>query len=250
MNIKSDLYLLRYAISEMEYSVLLNWVILLAITIALWVAVKSQNKRYKQLIGEGEYYSEERHELFRLAQMRGSVMLLFWLTVALLLIIGDVKTQINRSRNYLSASDEAFINKEAKNPFVSERVVAEQFIDAASDATEREEMQGEAGFENSSPAPSLEHIKSSYEDAFVSLLILRKCNLVGEIDERALYNSLIKALSSDERTVEAQKALIAKGVMSAASGSYHSLYNNIKCDGANIKNTQTNFALFMKQVGE
>jgi hypothetical protein len=228
MDFSKDLYLLRYAIGEMDFWELLNWAVLVAVSIVLWRALRAQNRRYAQLVGEGEYYSEESHSLFKLAQARGAVLFWLWIVLVTLLIIIDVSRQIDRSRNYVLASENSSINNDKANPPIDE------------------EYQGEGESETkdlSQNQPSIANIKSSYEDAFVSLLILQKCKLAGEAEEKALYAALYQALSSS-----GQPEKIAKSVMGAASGSYHSLYDGVKCDGAAITNTQTNFALFMKQV--
>jgi len=240
MNVMRDLVLLRYAVTELGIWVWVTWVILAVITYGLLRAVRLQNKHYRLVLSHGEDSKpdEEKIALFQLAKLRGDTVCFLWIIVAGLVIVGDIARAVNVARNYGAATAQANADKPTDNPYAALEVPAQSNEDDA--ATMQTAVVEQS---TSDDARSIEKIKSSYEDALVSYLILRRCHMAEKTQYSQLYAALLRALhfTNDRNT-------IAKGVLSAATGSYQSLYADLDCSSEMMHNTNTHFALFLKQV--
>jgi hypothetical protein len=224
MSFTHDFELFKYALGEMNIWVMVNWAVLLLISAAIIYFLRIQNRYYLALVNESPFHTEEKTALFTLAKMRGRVILLLWIALMVIIIFLDIKQQIDRSQNYLSAQDNSKIDDEHVNPY---------------EAEEKTELSS-----NNKLSPlKIEKIKSSYEDAFVSYFILEKCNAAELQQKSALYNALLGSLGDYEHKIDA-----ANIVIMAAQGTYNSLYENVECDVAAVETTKKNLKLFMSQV--
>jgi hypothetical protein len=223
MSLTHDFELFKYALGEMDIWVMVNWVVLLLITAAIAYFLRMQNRSYLALVNESPFHIEEKTALFMLAKMRGRVVLLLWIALMGIIIFLDIKQQIDRSQNYLSAESNSEINNANENPY---------------EADETQEMASTAKDEF-----NIEKIKSSYEDAFVSYFILEKCKAAELQQKTAIYNALLNSLGDYQYKIDAAKIVII-----AAKGTYNSLYENVECNVTAVENTKKNLKLFMQQV--
>jgi hypothetical protein len=229
MSFALDFQLLRYAIGELEIWVIITWLLMLVVTLMIGWGLRTQNKYYAALVGESQFHTEEKAALFWLAKIRGRAILVLWTAIVLIIIFLDIKQQIDRSQNYLKAEQDSDIAQHQINPY------------EAVEANPIDEPQ--KNDDDIYSVSRIEKIKSSYEDAFVSYFILEKCKAIEATEKINISNAMIKNLGDYQHKQE-----LAKIVLTAAKGTYNSLYEDIKCNNALIENTSKNLDLFMKQT--
>jgi hypothetical protein len=236
MNVMHDLTLVRYAVAELGIWVWVTWAILLLITYGVLRAIRLQNRHYRATLATTEERTPdaEKIALFQLAKLRGDTLCVLWIIIAGCVIANDVIRAVNKARDYGATAAHANAAKPDDNPYADLEIPAQP---------------QEAKTHEQSPQTlddavrNVEKIKSSYEDALVSYLILRRCQLVEKKEYETLYAAMHRALH-----FASDRDAITKGVLSAATGTYQSLYSDLDCSSEMMRNTKTHFALFLKQV--
>ncbi len=221
-----DLTLVSYAVAQLSGWQWLKWAMCIILTMLLARALARQNMRHAALITD-QGQNQLALALFYLAKSRGLVALLLWTLLCVLMIYRDIEMQIDRVRDggHGMTGHVATVVPAPPNPAVAAlKTVPKGTADAAVTTAEKQ----------------LDLIKASYEDAFVSYLILDGCKQSNIHDYEALYLALLDALKPFDTTGKE-----AGNIIIAASGSYQGLYRGAPCIDSYLTPVKQNFTQFM-----
>ena len=224
-----DITLLSYAVAQLSGWQWLKWVVCIIITMVLARALAKQNMRHATLIAE-QGQNQLALALFYLAKSRGMVALGLWTLLCVLMIYRDIEMEIDRVKNggHSNAGHITAAVPAPPTPVVpAVKATPEVIPEASTDSTEKQ----------------LDSIKASYEDAFVSYLILDGCKQSNIHDYEALYLALLGALKPFDTTGKE-----AGNIIIAASGSYQGLYRGAPCIDSYLTPVKQNFAKFMQNA--
>lgn len=207
------------ALTQLDWIIYAKWAVLLLLGVILGVMLHLQNSRMQGLL-DTEFntgtQASERY-LFTTAKARGHVALFLWLMLVGMIMYFDISEQ-----------KDAFFNDEPNEiatitpepPVVMQELPAQSINDA-----------------------SLNDIKASYEDAFVSFMVLQRCQRANNADYHSLHNALTEHLSSQGQGPDAVNNIII-----AASGTYQALYGETPCEADYIKPVEQNLQHFLQQI--
>ena len=192
--------LIHYAVRQVDGWHYVVWGGLFLLTLLLIRAILRQNYAYATLVNEGAS-TQTVVALFYLGKARGMVVIVLWCLLCLLFIYHDLEKEIERVRTHPSMG----VSITPEPPPIKPSIPTSKPIGSAEE--------------------QLDMLKSSYEDAFVSYLILDGCKQANLRDYEAIYLALLTALKPFDDTGK-----IAGNIIIAASGTYQGLYHNAPCD--------------------
>ncbi len=216
-----DISLIFYGISQLPYTIFLRWAVIIIMSIVFGIALTKQNK-YLQMIHDEMQRFKEQDYILQTAKARGLIAFVLWCLFGAFVIFNDINNEVIRMDAYVLDS-------------TPRDVTQTKTIASATPALEAQTLNKES---------SLNDIKSTFEDAFVSYMLLNGCDKSSDDVYVQLYDKLISALQNFETpTIQAHNIIIA------ASGTYDSLYAHTPCEAAYISPTEKNLANFLKEQG-
>lgn len=216
-----DFPLLTYAVAQLEWVQYARWALCVVITCVLAWVMWRQNARYRGLVDESPHQGLA--ALFNLARVRGVVALMLWVLICAVMVFRDIEMEVNRVQQ------------------AGHRV-------AGASAIMPEPPTFQAQQDNAAPVDAeqqLATIKASYEDAFISYMILDGCKQGQVQDYEAIYVALMQTVSPFDASGKE-----AGNIVIAASGSYQALYRSAPCDASYLDPVKENLAHFMKIMGK
>jgi hypothetical protein len=213
-----DTAIIGYAFSQVPYTIYLRWGVLIVMSVVFGIALLKQNK-HMTAIHDDISPAPALDYTLKTAKARGLIAFILWCLFAVLVIYNDVNQQIIRIHAYSRDGQ-------------PQHAASPRAIASAAPIINTEPLNEES---------SLNDIKSSYEDAFVSYMLLQGCNATDNAVYTKLNNKLMAALAPfDSPTLHAHNIVIA------ASGTYSALYAHTPCEAQYIDPTQENLAAFVK----
>ena len=214
-----DFSLIFYGISQLPFSIYLRWSVIIVMSVIFGIALVKQNK-YLRIIHEEMQRFKEQDYILKTAQARGLIAFLLWCLFGTFVIFNDINNEVIKMHAYVLDAQ-------------SQHQSRTNTIAAAAPALEPQPINTES---------SLNDIKSIYEDAFVSYMLLNGCQRSNNETYNALYLKLTAALKEFEApTIQAHNIIIA------ASGTYDSLYSHTPCEDIYLEPTQKNLDGFLKK---
>lgn len=221
-----------HALSEQSLLTYVKWLFMFGLCGVLALALRRQNHAYSATVQEGQA------GLLRAAIVRGNVALALWVMLVLLMIYRDGERVVREGAAYPAAgtpvaSAVSGVDESAPEDVpVSEDAISEGIAGAQEELADQYSgsyTPRTLDAQTLSHEASADTLKATYEDAFVSFMILRKCGMAGDAEFRRLYTGL-----SAELATLGEEASVAGNVMSAASGSYQILYSSAACDAGSL----------------
>lgn len=219
-----DLATLLYAVEQLGWAVYGKWAFLLVLAVILTAAIIIQNKQLGYIASERD--SKLLNYVLQTAKARGYVVCGLWCMFCGFIIFRDVEKEIlllfsSPSHNNHNAA----ITPAPPEPFT------------------------QVTPEDNQPKPSkdkrLNQLKASYEDAFVSYMLLERCEKFDSEDYNTLYTSLADILNAEGEPLSA-----AHNILIAASGSYQALYHDTPCEESYIQPVQASFSFFLDNISK
>jgi hypothetical protein len=212
-----DFTLISYALSQLQGVQFIKWGVCVILTVVLARSLAKQNVRHATLVND-QGQNQVALALFALAKTRGTVALLLWILLCVLMIYRDIEMQIDhvRSGTHGNRAPLASVVPAPPTPAITTPEPAAP-----------------------NPEKQLDAIKAAYEDAFVSYLILDGCKQSNIRDYEALYLALLEALKPYDSTGKE-----AGNIIIAASGSYQALYRTAPCEASYLTPVKQNLQQF------
>jgi hypothetical protein len=216
-----DFSLLRYATSQLDAWTYSVWVILILLSVALMVILRQQNRYYAQLCQEHGNLPITKATL-ELSRVRGYVALWIWILFVGLFITRDIERKMEAAPNHPEAGYTIAPDDDIPTDFTQEKPTVAPV---------------------KPPERHIDEIKSSYEDALVSYMILSHCDPRMQAYYQPLYDALTRALAPYDAT-----GLAVRNVVTAATGTYQALYSQTPCTDTHLAKTRRSFLQFIQQI--
>lgn len=205
--------------SELPYSIYLKWLMLL-VPAAMLVFWHLSSKRYFETLID-EPSPQIQKALFSLATTRGLMIVFLWCMLSGTIIAYDVRYPVQDAEKPVSEVPQTISTQPAPT--------------YATPVTTPADSQQE---------PYLDVLKAKYEDAFLSFFYLRKCKAATDEEYSTLYQSYTRQLEA----LDAPKT-IADDTVSAAMGSFETVYSGSPCDPGYVEPMRAQFQRAVSAVG-
>ena len=216
----TDISLVFYGISQLPYTIYLRWGVVAVMSIIFGVALVKQNKHLVLIHEEMQRFKEQDY-ILHAAKARGLIAFILWCLLSVFIIFNDINNEVIKMNAHVF-TPQSVQTEPIKSIASATPVIAKTPLNAES---------------------SLNDIKSTYEDAFVSYMLLEGCNSTSDDVYVDLYDKLMQTLQDvDSTTLEAHNIIIA------ASGTYDALYAHTPCDASYLDPTTKNLTNFLKDT--
>ncbi len=213
--------LLYDGLALLDTLVYLKWGALAVVTMLFFYALRKQNRQYRET-AYGYPAASAMADMARAVMVRGYVVAWLWVMLMLLIIYRDIE---NTAYHAYTQSTVPSVTYE--QPTIASPVATQQ------------DMTVTPAYQDN----TIDSIKASYEDALVSYMILKRCKVAGQKDYEMLYSALTRSLERYDRT-----GTMTHNVITAATGTYHSLYHDVPCNQEYLVNVQRSLKEFLKGI--